>query len=80
MLMSSGNYEFMIVQKISKATVSGEFWLSTDSDPANLRELLVITYTVVSNINDMLLWRSYYNYVARWKDSLLMLQLQNQLQ
>ena len=51
----------MIVQKVNKAAVSGEFWLSNDSDPANLRELLAITYTVVSNINDMLLWRYYYH-------------------
>ena len=56
-----GNYEFMIVQKVNKAAVSGEFWLSNDSDPTNLRELLAITYTVVSNINDMLLWRYYYH-------------------
>ena len=64
MPIPSGNYEFKIVQNVKKAAVSGEFWLSTDSDPANLRELLAITYTVVSNINDILLWRYYYNYVA----------------
>ena len=63
MPIPSGNYEFKVVQNVKKAAVSGEFWLSTDSDPANLRELLAITYTVVSNINDILLWRYYYNYV-----------------
>ena len=53
----------MFVQRVNKAVVSGEFWLSSDSDPANLRELLAVTYTLVSNINDVLLWR-YYHHVA----------------
>ena len=38
-----GNYEFRIVRHVSTA-ISGEFWLSSDSNPSTLVKITELTY------------------------------------
>ena len=38
-----GNYKFIIVRNANTA-ISGEFWLSSDSNPNNLVKIAVLTY------------------------------------
>jgi hypothetical protein len=42
----TGTYQFRILQRACKAAVSGELWISTDSNPMNLIKLTELTYSV----------------------------------
>jgi hypothetical protein len=42
----TGTYQFRILQRACKAAVSGELWISTDSNPMNLIKQTVFTYSI----------------------------------
>ena len=43
-LIFAGEYDFKIIMTVCTAALNGEFWLSTDADPVNLRKLSVLSY------------------------------------